>query len=100
MCGGIDPARHPAKYDKSTSSKVAGEALRHTCTVRRWMPGADNCNSRFIYDFRATFQVKHEWRVVDFQQPSRILRIASHNNSSTLFLGAVELGSGQLKRLA
>ena len=39
------------------------------------MPGSDNRNSMLIDDFLASLEIKHERRIVDFQQPPGKFRI-------------------------
>jgi hypothetical protein len=64
------------------------------------MPGAHNLNPRFINNFRVTFKVKSEWRIVDLQEPFGILRIPRNNDRSAQLSGVVVLLGRQLQRLA
>ena len=99
MCGGIHTSRHPTEYDEPTGREVAGQPLRHARSIGRGMPGTDNRNPWLIYNFCISLKVKHEWRIINFQQAFGELRVPGNDHFSAQLTGMVKLGIGQFHRL-
>ncbi len=64
------------------------------------MPSSDDRNAILTNDFCGTFDVKHERRIVDFQEPAGELRVAQHEQCRAHLTDAVVLGRSQFQRLA
>src|ERR1019366_5541566 len=90
--GGIHTSRHPTEYDEPAGRKVAGQALGHTRSVGCWMPCANHSNPWLIYNFGISSKVKHERRIINFQQPPGKFRVPRNDDGSAEFPGMVKFG--------
>ena len=64
------------------------------------MSGSNNGNPCFIYNFCISLKVKHEWRIINFQQASGKFRVPGNDDVSAQFFNVVKFCIGQFHRLA